>query len=112
MSAAEAQLVGWPLPASDVERTESIRSRVAMLVSAGTRTERSMSVITQAGVRSQDEESGEASAGEKKNSIAVSAPMRTTRTGHGQTPRHRAGVRPHARSAMPPGAWHRLHTQR
>jgi len=37
----------WPLPASDVERTESIRSRVARLVSAGTSTERSMSVITQ-----------------------------------------------------------------
>ena len=29
------QLVGWPLPASDVERTESIRSRVAMFFRAG-----------------------------------------------------------------------------
>jgi hypothetical protein len=29
ISAAEAQLVGWPLPASVVARTESMRSRVA-----------------------------------------------------------------------------------
>ena len=32
MSAAEQQLVGWPLPASEVARAESIRSRVAMFV--------------------------------------------------------------------------------
>src|SRR5687767_9413752 len=40
-SAAEQQLVGWPLPASEVERTESIRSRVAALLRAGSRTARS-----------------------------------------------------------------------
>jgi hypothetical protein len=37
ISAAEQQVVGWPLPASLVERTESIRSRVAMFINAGTR---------------------------------------------------------------------------
>jgi hypothetical protein len=36
ISAADMHVVGWPLPASDVERIESIRSRVAMLWSAGT----------------------------------------------------------------------------
>ena len=35
MSAVEQQLVGCPLPASDVERTESIRSRVAMFFECG-----------------------------------------------------------------------------
>src|SRR5579883_77901 len=30
ISAAEAQLVGWPLPAWVVERTESMRRRVAL----------------------------------------------------------------------------------
>ena len=34
MSAADMQLVGWPLPASDVERTESMRSWAAILRSA------------------------------------------------------------------------------
>src|SRR5205823_2557918 len=34
-SAAEQQLVGWPLPASDVDLTESIRRRVATFFSAG-----------------------------------------------------------------------------
>lgn len=35
MSAAEQQLDGCPLPASDVARTDSIRSRVAMVCNAG-----------------------------------------------------------------------------
>ena len=38
ISAAEQQVLGCPLPASDVARTESIRRRVAMFMSAGTRT--------------------------------------------------------------------------
>src|SRR6185369_10580373 len=38
MSAAEQHELGCPLPASVVARTESIRRRVAMLTSAGTRT--------------------------------------------------------------------------
>ena len=42
MSAAEQQLVGWPLPASEVERSESIRSRVAMFLRAGMSAARSM----------------------------------------------------------------------
>jgi uncharacterized membrane protein len=37
ISAADAHVLGWPLPASVVARTESIRSRVAMFISAGTR---------------------------------------------------------------------------
>ena len=37
MSAAEQQLVGWPLPASLVERMESMRSRVEIFCKAGTR---------------------------------------------------------------------------
>src|SRR5687768_14629598 len=37
ISAAEQQVEGWPLPASLVERTESMRSRVAMFFSALTR---------------------------------------------------------------------------
>ena len=37
ISAADAQLVGWPLPASLVERTESMRSRVATFFSAAMR---------------------------------------------------------------------------
>src|SRR5262245_5182421 len=37
MSAAEQHVVGWPLPASVVARTESMRSRVAMLRRADTR---------------------------------------------------------------------------
>ena len=41
MSAAEQQLVGWPLPASDVDIAESIRSRVAMLLRAGMSVDRS-----------------------------------------------------------------------
>src|SRR5688572_12621337 len=41
-SAAEQQLVGWPLPASDVERTESIRRRVAAFFRAGMKTVRSI----------------------------------------------------------------------
>ena len=41
-SAAEQQLVGWPLPASDVARIESIRSRVAMFFRAGISEARSM----------------------------------------------------------------------
>ena len=41
MSAAEQQLVGWPLPASDVDSTESIRSRVATFFRAGMSDERS-----------------------------------------------------------------------
>jgi hypothetical protein len=40
-SAAEQQLVGWPLPASAVDLTESIRKRVAMFLSAGIRAVRS-----------------------------------------------------------------------
>src|SRR5262245_54634127 len=40
-SAAEQQLVGWPLPASDVDRTESMRRRVAAVIKAGTRRARS-----------------------------------------------------------------------
>jgi hypothetical protein len=35
MSAAEQQVLGWPLPASLVESTESIRSRVATFINAG-----------------------------------------------------------------------------
>jgi hypothetical protein len=35
ISAADMQLVGWPLPAAVVARTESMRSRVAMLWRAG-----------------------------------------------------------------------------
>ena len=38
---AEQQLVGWPLPASDVDLTESIRSRVAALRKRGISTTRS-----------------------------------------------------------------------
>src|SRR6516164_9203202 len=34
-SAIDIQLVGWPLPASDVDRIESMRRRVAMFCSAG-----------------------------------------------------------------------------
>src|SRR5687768_3909624 len=37
ISAAEQHVLGWPLPASLVARTESIRRRVAMFISAGTR---------------------------------------------------------------------------
>src|SRR5258706_14981690 len=37
ISAADAQVVGWPLPASLVERTESMRSRVATFFNAATR---------------------------------------------------------------------------
>ena len=40
MSAAEQQLVGWPLPASDVARIESMRSRVAMFLQRGNRARR------------------------------------------------------------------------
>ena len=36
ISAAEQHELGCPLPASVVERTESIRRRVAMFISAGT----------------------------------------------------------------------------
>jgi len=36
---AEAHEVGWPLPASLVERTESMRRRVATFLSAATRDE-------------------------------------------------------------------------
>jgi hypothetical protein len=39
ISAAEQHVLGWPLPASAVERTESMRNRVAMFISAGTRTD-------------------------------------------------------------------------
>jgi hypothetical protein len=35
ISAAEKHVVGWPLPASLVERAESMRRRVAMFWSAG-----------------------------------------------------------------------------
>ena len=34
ISAAEQQVLGWPLPAAVVDTTESIRSRVAMFISA------------------------------------------------------------------------------
>src|SRR5688572_24990403 len=37
ISAAEQHVLGCPLPASVVERTESIRRRVAIFISAGTR---------------------------------------------------------------------------
>jgi hypothetical protein len=37
ISAAEQHVLGCPLPASVVERTESMRRRVAIFVSAGTR---------------------------------------------------------------------------
>ena len=40
MSAAEQQLDGCPLPASDVARTDSIRSRVATVCNAGINVER------------------------------------------------------------------------
>src|SRR5690349_19713481 len=40
-SAAEQQLVGWPLPASDVDRTDSMRRRVAAFFSAGSSEARS-----------------------------------------------------------------------
>src|SRR5580765_136002 len=40
-SAAEQQVVGWPVPASDVDFTESIRNRVATFFSAGIRDVRS-----------------------------------------------------------------------
>src|SRR5688572_27485564 len=40
-SAIEQQLVGWPLAASDVDFSESIRSWVAMFVRAGISVERS-----------------------------------------------------------------------
>jgi uncharacterized membrane protein len=36
-SAAEQHVLGWPLPAAVVARTESIRRRVAIFISAGTR---------------------------------------------------------------------------
>ena len=39
MSAADAQEVGWPLPASLVARTQSMRSRVATFFNAATRDE-------------------------------------------------------------------------
>jgi len=44
ISAAEQQLVGWPLPASDVDLTESMRSRVATFFSAGTSKARSRGI--------------------------------------------------------------------
>jgi len=37
ISAAEQHVLGCPLPASVVDRTESMRRRVAMFISAGTR---------------------------------------------------------------------------
>jgi hypothetical protein len=37
ISAAEQHVLGCPLPASVVDRTESIRKRVAMFLNAGTR---------------------------------------------------------------------------
>lgn len=37
ISAADAHVVGWPLPASLVDRTESMRSRVATFLRAATR---------------------------------------------------------------------------
>src|SRR5439155_8091827 len=43
-SAAEQQLVGWPLPASDVDLRESIRSRVATFFNAGINEERSRAI--------------------------------------------------------------------
>ena len=43
-SAAEQHVVGCPLPASDVDLTESIRSRVATFLSAGMRAERSRGI--------------------------------------------------------------------
>src|SRR5947209_11179652 len=43
-SAAEQQLVGWPLPASDVDLMESIRSRVATFFNAGINEERSRAI--------------------------------------------------------------------
>ena len=60
MSAAEQQLDGWPLPASDVARTDSMRSRAAMVCSAGTSDdlsadtappERSLASFNQTGLR-------------------------------------------------------------
>ena len=45
-SAAEQQLVGCPLPASDVDLIESIRSRVAMFFRAGIRVARSRDIRT------------------------------------------------------------------
>jgi hypothetical protein len=45
MSAIEQQLVGWPLPASDVARIESIRNRVAMFFKAGTSSARSIVIV-------------------------------------------------------------------
>ena len=51
MSAIDMQLVGWPLPASDVERTESMRSRVAMFFRAGDE-RRAISVHTVAAILS------------------------------------------------------------
>src|SRR5258706_3091014 len=41
-SAAEQQLVGWPLAASEVDLIESIRRRVAMFLRAGRRVARSI----------------------------------------------------------------------
>jgi hypothetical protein len=43
-SAAEQQLVGWLLPASEVDLSESIRNRVAMFLSAGIREDRSSAI--------------------------------------------------------------------
>jgi hypothetical protein len=43
-SAAEQQLVGWPLPAAEVDRMESIRSRAAIFFNAGIRTARSAGI--------------------------------------------------------------------
>jgi hypothetical protein len=39
ISAAEQQVLGCPLPASVVERTESMRRRVAIFINAETRTD-------------------------------------------------------------------------
>ena len=44
-SAAEQQLVGWPLPASDVDLMESIRSRVATFFNAGMSDARSINTL-------------------------------------------------------------------
>src|SRR5207248_3133783 len=44
MSAIEQQLVGCPVPASDVARMESILSRVAMFFRAGTSSARSIAI--------------------------------------------------------------------
>src|SRR5437667_10973604 len=44
-SAIEQQLVGWPLPASDVARIESIRSRVATFFNAGMSDARSITTL-------------------------------------------------------------------